>query len=160
MSPPGSFYNRLSHSLPYRSFVSSFTWVFYSGKEKYKIILAFSVKYLTFVTCLRCHSSVGRAKDWKSLCPWFDSRWYHKAKRVIVAVILFSFPILSIPELASLSSSPIRQTPLFTHWGRALTCNFHRILLSKTQQKEEVEEWFLFFTKKVRPPGGNWERNK
>ena len=25
----------------------------------------------------RCHSSVGRAKDWKSLCPWFDSRWHH-----------------------------------------------------------------------------------
>ena len=24
-----------------------------------------------------CHSSVGRAKDWKSLCPWFDSRWHH-----------------------------------------------------------------------------------
>ena len=25
-----------------------------------------------------CHSSVGRAKDWKSLCPWFDSRWHHE----------------------------------------------------------------------------------
>ena len=25
----------------------------------------------------RCHSSVGRAKDWKSLCPRFDSWWYH-----------------------------------------------------------------------------------
>ena len=24
-----------------------------------------------------CHSSVGRAKDWKSLCPRFDSWWYH-----------------------------------------------------------------------------------
>ena len=25
-----------------------------------------------------CHSSVGRAKDWKSLCPRFDSWWHHK----------------------------------------------------------------------------------
>ena len=24
-----------------------------------------------------CLSSVGRAKDWKSLCRWFDSSWYH-----------------------------------------------------------------------------------
>ena len=24
------------------------------------------------------HSSVGRAKDWKSLCRWFDSSWYHE----------------------------------------------------------------------------------
>ena len=24
-----------------------------------------------------CHSSVGRAKDWKSLCPRFDSWWHH-----------------------------------------------------------------------------------
>ena len=24
-----------------------------------------------------CHSSVGRAKDWKSLCRRFDSSWYH-----------------------------------------------------------------------------------
>ena len=31
-----------------------------------------------------------------------------KARRMIVAVILFSFPLLSIPESASLSSSPIR----------------------------------------------------
>ena len=23
------------------------------------------------------HSSVGRAKDWKSLCRWFDSSWSH-----------------------------------------------------------------------------------
>ena len=25
-----------------------------------------------------CHSSVGRAKDWKSLCPRFDSWWHHE----------------------------------------------------------------------------------
>ena len=25
-----------------------------------------------------CHSSVGRAKDWKSLCPRFDSWWHHR----------------------------------------------------------------------------------
>ena len=24
-----------------------------------------------------CHSSVGRATDWKSVCPRFDSWWYH-----------------------------------------------------------------------------------
>ena len=28
----------------------------------------------------RCHSSVGRAKDWKSLCPRFDSWWHHNQK--------------------------------------------------------------------------------
>ena len=28
-----------------------------------------------------CHSSVGRAKDWKSLCPRFDSWWHHLQKR-------------------------------------------------------------------------------
>ena len=28
-----------------------------------------------------CHSSVGRAKDWKSLCPRFDSWWHHTFKR-------------------------------------------------------------------------------
>ena len=27
-----------------------------------------------------CHSSVGRAKDWKSLCPRFDSWWHHTKK--------------------------------------------------------------------------------
>ena len=25
----------------------------------------------------RCHSSVGRAQDWKSWCPRFDSWWHH-----------------------------------------------------------------------------------
>ena len=29
----------------------------------------------------RCHSSVGRAKDWKSLCPRFDSWWHHLQER-------------------------------------------------------------------------------
>ena len=29
----------------------------------------------------RCHSSVGRAKDWKSLCPRFDSWWHHQENR-------------------------------------------------------------------------------
>ena len=28
-----------------------------------------------------CHSSVGRAKDWKSLCPRFDSWWHHCNKQ-------------------------------------------------------------------------------
>ena len=32
----------------------------------------------------RCHSSVGRAKDWKSLCPRFDSWWHHfKEKKTV-----------------------------------------------------------------------------
>ena len=31
-----------------------------------------------------CHSSVGRAKDWKSLCPRFDSWWYHFEEKQIV----------------------------------------------------------------------------
>ena len=29
----------------------------------------------------RCHSSVGRAKDWKSLCPRFDSWWHHSQRK-------------------------------------------------------------------------------
>ena len=33
-----------------------------------------------------CHSSVGRAKDWKSLCRWFDSRWYHKENQRLTAM--------------------------------------------------------------------------
>ena len=28
-------------------------------------------------TAIWLHSSVGRARDWKSLCRWFDSRWSH-----------------------------------------------------------------------------------
>ena len=37
-----------------------------------------------------CHSSVGRAKDWKSLCPWFDSRWHHY--KIISVLIRLSSP--------------------------------------------------------------------
>ena len=36
-----------------------------------------------------CHSSVGRAKDWKSLCHWFDSRWHHKSSSWINFRLLF-----------------------------------------------------------------------
>ena len=38
-----------------------------------------------------CHSSVGRAKDWKSLCPWFDSRWHHENLSRSNSVEVFSF---------------------------------------------------------------------
>ena len=41
-------------------------------------------------TNARCHSSVGRAKDWKSLCPRFDS-WWHHAKESITKVMLSFF---------------------------------------------------------------------
>ena len=36
----------------------------------------------TFVPTIKqwCHSSVGRAKDWKSLCPRFDSWWHHEER--------------------------------------------------------------------------------
>ena len=40
-----------------------------------KIISTFAVAKLW------CHSSVGRAKDWKSLCPRFDSWWHHSKEK-------------------------------------------------------------------------------
>ena len=38
---------------------------------------------------IRCHSSVGRAKDWKSLCPRFDSWWHHRKKAFSILRRLF-----------------------------------------------------------------------
>ena len=41
-------------------------------------------KSITFAFAIKkhswCHSSDGRAKDWKSLCPRFDSWWHHTEK--------------------------------------------------------------------------------
>ena len=34
-----------------------------------------------------CHSSVGRAKDWKSLCPRFDSWWHHFQRRNVAQLV-------------------------------------------------------------------------
>ena len=45
----------------------------YCGIKKYT--------YLCTRNGERCHSSVGRAKDWKSLCPRFDSWWHHFLKQ-------------------------------------------------------------------------------
>ena len=41
--------------------------------------LFWRLKFLVYLCTAkpRCHSSVGRAKDWKSLCPRFDSWWHH-----------------------------------------------------------------------------------
>ena len=41
----------------------------------------------------RCHSSVGRAKDWKSLCPRFDSWWHHSKEKQNNVKSLFSTKI-------------------------------------------------------------------
>ena len=43
-----------------------------------------------------CHSSVGRAKDWKSLCPWFDSRWHHNKTAIEVLLLRFFVVFASI----------------------------------------------------------------
>ena len=48
----------------------------------------------------RCHSSVGRAKDWKSLCPRFDSWWHHKQE-----ASLKSGALLLIKALCSQTNS-------------------------------------------------------
>ena len=37
-----------------------------------------------------CHSSVGRAMDWKSMCPRFDSWWHHKGKQIASLCFLHS----------------------------------------------------------------------
>ena len=41
--------------------------------------LFWRLKFLVYLCTAkpRCHSSVGRANDWKSLCPRFDSWWHH-----------------------------------------------------------------------------------
>ena len=59
------------------------------------------------------HSSVGRAKDWKSLCPRFDSWWYHLQKSnacnpTVVGFIFYSnLQILPQLWLSLLSAIPI-----------------------------------------------------
>ena len=52
-------------------------------------------KSITFALAIKkyswCHSSVGRAKDWKSLCPRFDSWWHHNLKSYSFRVTLFLY---------------------------------------------------------------------
>ena len=38
-----------------------------------------------------CHSSDGRAKDWKSLCPRFDSWWHHKKESYSIEWLFFCY---------------------------------------------------------------------
>ena len=52
----------------------------------------------------RCHSSVGRAKDWKSLCPRFDSWWHHK-KDFEISQGLFLFWDIIVSNKISLSAA-------------------------------------------------------
>ena len=42
--------------------------------------------------------SVGRAKDWKSLCPWFDSRWHHwkESYRNVTLFFLSKYAVIGI----------------------------------------------------------------
>ena len=47
----------------------------------------------------RCHSSDGRAKDWKSLCPRFDSWWHHKRRRWSARRHIDWFPYFYLPYL-------------------------------------------------------------
>ena len=47
----------------------------YLHKKKKRPIFALALRHEALKWW--CHSSVGRAKDWKSLCPRFDSWWHH-----------------------------------------------------------------------------------
>ena len=51
-------------------------------KKNHRILCSIKKKlYLCTRKTERCHSSVGRAKDWKSLCPRFDSWWHHVRRK-------------------------------------------------------------------------------
>ena len=56
-------------------------------KNTYKKLWEWT-KSITFALAIKkhswCHSSVGRAKDWKSLCPRFDSWWHHDKKELLL----------------------------------------------------------------------------
>ena len=70
-------------------------------------LFAHSIKSSTFAHAMKrwWHSSVGRAKDWKSLCPWFDSRCYHiKATIFLVAFFyleLWDGPFVPISDITT-----------------------------------------------------------
>ena len=56
-----------------------------------------------------CHSSVGRAKDWKSLCPRFDSWWHHRRPLILNELAAFLSPIpLQVATLVT--------TPTIIYW--------------------------------------------
>ena len=52
-----------------------------------------SIKFAPLTT--RYLSSVGRAMDWKSMCPWFDSWRYHK-KQHLLLLFCFALDLLCI----------------------------------------------------------------
>ena len=63
----------------------------------------------------RCHSSVGRAKDWKSLCPRFDSWWHHflRKKNDVNPWISKKFGDFSFPKIGKISGIGANYTSLF-----------------------------------------------
>ena len=63
----------------------------------------------------RCHSSVGRAKDWKSLCPRFDSWWHHfsRKKNDVNPWISKRFRDFSFPRIGKISGIRANYTSLF-----------------------------------------------
>ena len=62
-----------------------------------------------------CHSSVGRAKDWKSLCPRFDSWWHHFLRRQndVNPWISKKFGGFSFPRVGKISGIEANYTSLF-----------------------------------------------
>ncbi len=63
----------------------------------------------------RCHSSVGRAKDWKSLCPRFDSWWHHflRKQNDVNPWISKKFRDFSFPRVSKISGIEANYTSLF-----------------------------------------------
>ena len=92
---------------------------FYNGKifalkslaiQKKSIPLHPQLKIIAQQTCW-CHSSVGRAKDWKSLCPRFDSWWYHNKESYSNRGTLFLFFIGAIAQLVEQRTDRVYNWP-------------------------------------------------
>ena len=56
---------------------------FFKNWEKIFCKRIFSFIFASANEQKRYHSSVGRATDWKSVCPWFDSEWYHNPDQLV-----------------------------------------------------------------------------
>ena len=82
-----------------------------------KIIPTFApvIETTIYKTTWWCHSSVGRAKDWKSLCPRFDSWWHHflRRKNDVNPWISKKFGDFSFPRIGKISGIEANHTSLF-----------------------------------------------
>ena len=75
----------------YHPFCNIYSANIYQKRDKWKFLKVFYQNACTIQKLAlplhsqtrRCHSSVGRAKDWKSLCPRFDSWWHHLHKTLM-----------------------------------------------------------------------------